>query len=157
MRNAGLDDSQSGIKFPRRNINNLRYADGTTLMAESKEKLKSLLMRVKEENEKAGLKLNIQKTEIMTSGPITLWQIDGGKVETMTDFLFFSSKVTADGECSHELKRRLILGRKDVTNQDSVLKSRDITLPTKVPIVRAMVYPVIMYGCESWTIKKAKQ
>ena len=157
MRNAGLDDSQSGIKFPRRNINNLRYADGTTLMAESKEKLKSLLMRVKEENEKAGLKLNIQKTEIMTSGPIILWQIDGGKVETMTDFLFFSSKVTADGECSHELKRRLILGRKDVTNQDSVLKSRDITLPTKVPIVRAMVYPVIMYGCESWTIKKAKQ
>ena len=157
MRNAGLDDSQSGIKFPRRNINNLRYADGTTLMAESKEKLKSLLMRVKEENEKAGLKLNIQKTEIMTSGPITLWQIDGGKVETMTDFLFFSSKVTADGECSHELKRRLILGRKDVTNQDSVLKSRDITLPTKVPIVRAMVYPVIMYGCKSWTIKKAKQ
>ena len=157
MRNAGLDDSQSGIKFPRRNINNLRYADGTTLMAESKEKLKSLLMRVKEENEKAGLKLNIQKTEIMTSGPITLWQIDGGKVETMTDFLFFSSKVTADGECSHELKRCLILGRKDVTNQDSVLKSRDITLPTKVPIVRAMVYPVIMYGCESWTIKKAKQ
>ena len=126
-------------------------------MAESKEKLKSLLMRVKEENEKAGLKLNIQKTEIMASGPITLWQIDGGKVETMTDFLFFSSKVTADGECSHELKRRLILGRKDVTNQDSVLKSRDITLPTKVPIVRAMVYPVIMYGCESWTIKKAKQ
>ena len=157
MRNAGLDDSQSGIKFPRRNINNLRYADGTTLMAESKEKLKSLLMRVKEENEKAGLKLNIQKTEIMTSGPITLWQIDGGKVETMTDFLFFSSKVTADGECSHELKRRLILGIKDVTNQDSVLKSRDITLPTKVPIVRAMVYPVIMYGCKSWTIKKAKQ
>ena len=157
MWNAGLDDSQAGIKFARRNINNLRYADGTTLMAESKEKLKSLLMRVKEENEKAGLKLNIQKTEIMTSGPITLWQIDGGKVETMTDFLFFSSKVTADGECSHELKRHLILRRKDLTNLDSVLKSRDITLPTKVPIVRAMVYPVIMYGCESWTIKKAKQ
>ena len=157
MRNAGLDDSQAGIKFARRNINNLRYADGTTLMAESKEKLKSLLMRVKEENEKAGLKLNIQKTEIMTSGPITLWQIDGGKVETMTDFLFFSSKVTADGECSHELKRHLILGRKDVTNLDSVLKSRDISLPTKVPIVRAMVYPVIMYGCKSWTIKKPKR
>ena len=157
MRNAGLDDSQSGIKFPRRNINNLRYADGTTLMAESGEKLKSLLMRVKEENEKAGLKLNIQKTEIMASGPITLWQIDEEKLETMTDFIFFGSKVTADGECSHELKRRLILGRKDVTNLDSVLKSRDITLPTKVPIVRAMVYPVIMYGCESWTIKKAKQ
>jgi len=157
MRNAGLDDSQSGIKFPRRNINNLRYADGTTLMAESEEKLKSLLMRVKEENEKAGLKLNIQKTEIMASGPITLWQIDEEKLETMTDFIFFGSKVTADGECSHELKRRLILGRKDVTNLDSVLKSRDITLPTKVPIVRAMVYPVIMYGCKSWTIKKPKR
>ena len=151
MQNAGLDDSQSGIKFPRRNTRyaDLRYADGTTLMAESKEKLKSLLMRVKEENEKAGLKLNIQKTEIMASGPITLWQIDGEKVETMTDFIFFSSKVTADGECSHELKRHLILGRKDLTNLDRVLKSRDITLPTKVPIVRAMVYPVIMYGCES--------
>ena len=126
-------------------------------MAESKEKVKSLLMRVKEENEKAGLKLNIQKTEIMASGPITLWQIDGEKVETMTDFIFLGSKVTADGDCSHEIKRRLILGRKDVTNLDSVLKSRDITLPTKVPIVRAMVYPGIMYGCESWTIKKGKQ
>ena len=126
-------------------------------MAESKEKLKSLLMRVKEENEKAGLKLNIQKTEIMTSGPITLWQIDGEKVETMTDFIFLGSKFTADGDCSHEIKRCLILGRKDVTNLDSVLKSRDITLPTKVPVVRAMVYPVIMYGCESWTIKKPKR
>ena len=157
MRNAGLDDSQAGIKFARRNINNLRYADGITLMAESEEKVKSLLMRVKEENEKAGLKLNIHKTEIMTSGPITLWKIDGEKVETMTDFIFFSSKVIADGEYSHELKRRLILGRKDVTNLDSVLKSKDITLPTKVPIIRAMVYPVIMYGCESWTIKKAKR
>ena len=156
MRNAGLDDSQSGIKFPRRNINNLRYADGTTLMAESEEKLKSLLMRVKEENEKVGLKLNIQKTKIMASSPITSRQTDGEKVETMTDFIFFGSKVTADGECSHELKRLLILGRKDVTNLGSVLKSRDITLPTKVPIV-PMVYPVILYGCESWTIKKAKQ
>ena len=157
MRNAGLDDSQAGIKFARRNSNNLRYADGTTLMAESKAKVKSLLMRVKEENEKAGLKLSIQETEIMASGPITLWQIDGEKVETMTDFIFLGSKVTADGDCSHEIKRRLILGRKDVTNLDSVLKSRDITLPTKVPIVRAMVYPGIMYGCESWTIKKAKR
>ena len=126
-------------------------------MAESKEKVKSLLMRVKEENAKAGLKLNIQKTEIMASGPITLWQIEGEKVETMTDFIFLGSKVTADGDCSHEIKRRLILGRKDVTNLDSVLKSRDITLPTKVPVVRALVYPVIMCGCESWTIKKAKR
>ena len=126
-------------------------------MAESKAKVKSLLMRVKEENEKAGLKLNIQETEIMASGPITLWQIDGEKVETMTDFIFLGSKVSADGDCSQEIKRRLILGRKDVTNLDSVLKSRDITLPTKVPIVRAMVYPGIMYGCESWTIKKAKR
>ena len=157
MRNAGLDDSQAGIKFARRNSNNLRYADGTTLMAESKAKVKSLLMRVKEENEKAGLKLNIQETEIMASGPITLWQIDGEKVETMTDFIFLGSKVSADGDCSQEIKRRLILGRKDVTNLDSVLKSRDITLPTKVPIVRAMVYPGIMCGCESWTIKKGKQ
>ena len=157
MRNAGLDDSQAGIKFARRNINSLRYADGTTLMAESKEKVNSLLMRVKEENEKAGLKLSIQETEIMASGPITLWQIDGEKVETMTDFIFLGSKATADGDCSHEIKRRLILGRKDVTNLDSVLKSRDITLPTKVPVVRALVYPVIMCGCESWTIKKAKR
>ena len=157
MRNAGLDDSQAGIKFARRNSNNLRYADGTTLMSESKAKVKSLLMRVKEENEKAGLKLNIQETEIMASGPITLWQIDGEKVETMTDFIFLGSKATADGDCSHEIKRRLILGRKDVTNLDSVLKSRDITLPTKVPVVRALVYPVIMCGCESWTIKKAKR
>ena len=144
MRNAGLDDSQSGIKFPRRNINNLRYADGTTLMAESEEKLKRLLMRVKEENVKAGLKLNIQKTEIMASGPIILWQIDGEKVETMTDFIFLGSKVTADGECSHELKRHLILGRKDMTNLDSVLKSREITSLTRVCIVKAMVFPIRM-------------
>ena len=157
MRNAGLDDSQAGIKFARRNINNLRYADGITLMAESKEKVKSLLMRVKEENEKAGLKLNIHKTEIMTSGPITLWKIDGEKVETMTDFIFFSSKVTADGEYSHELKRRLLLGRKVMTDLDSILKSRDITLPTKFHLVKAMVFPVVMYGCESWTVKKAER
>ena len=140
MRNAGLDDSQAGIKFARRNSNNLRYADGTTLMAESKAKVKSLLMRVKEENEKAGLKLSIQETEIMASGPITLWQIDGEKVETMTDFIFLGSKVTADGDCSHEIKRRLILGRKDVTNLDSVLKSRDITLPTKFCVAKTMFF-----------------
>ena len=155
MRNAGLDESQAGIKFAGRNINNLRYADDTTLMAES-EKLKSLLMKVKEESEKIGLKLNIQKTKIMASGPITSWQIDGETMETVRDFIFWGSRITADGDCSHEIKRRLFLGKRAMTNLDSILKSRDITLPTKVPLVKAMFFSVVMYGCESWTIKKAE-
>ena len=156
MQNARLDESQPGIKIARRNINNLGYADDTTLMAENKEKLKSLLMRVKEETEKAGLKLNIQKTKIMASGPITVWQIEGEKVETVTDFIFLGFKITVDGDCSHEIKRRLLLGRKTMTNLDSVLKSRNITLPTKVHIVKAMVFPVVMCGCESWTLRKVE-
>ena len=146
MRNAGLDEAQTGIKIARRNINNLRYADDTTLMAESEEELKGLLMKVKEESEKVGLKLNIQKTKIMASGPITSWQIDG---EIVTDFIFWGSKVTADGDCSHEIKRRLLFGRKAMTNLDSILKSRDITLPTKVHLVKATIFPVVMYGCDS--------
>ena len=155
MRNAGLDETEAGIKIAERNINNLRYADDTTLMAESKEELKSLLMKVKE-SEKAGLKLNIQKMKIMASGPITSWQIDGEIMETVTDLIFLDSKMTADGDCSHEIKRRLLLGRKVMTNLDSILKSRDSTRPTKVCLVKAMVFPVAMYGCESWTIKKAQ-
>ena len=155
MGNLGLDEAQAGIKIAGRNINNLRNADGITLMTESEEELKSLLMKVKEESEKVGLKLNIQKTKIMGSGPITLWQIDGETMETVTDFLFLGSKITADGDCSHEIKRCLLLGRKAMTNLDSILKSRDITLPTKVHLVKAMVFPVVMYGCESWTVKKA--
>ena len=154
-RNTGLEETQAGIKISRRNINNLRYADDTTLMAESEEQLKSLLMKVKEESEKVGLNLNIQKTKIMASGPITSWQIDGETVETVSDFIFLGSKITADGDCSHEIKRRLLLGRK-VTNLDSILKSRDITLPTKVLLVNDMVFPVVMYGCESWTVTKAE-
>ena len=156
MRNAGLEEAQAGIKIAGRNINNLRYADDTTLMTESKEELKSLLMKVKEESEKVGLKLNIQKTKIMASGPITSWQIDGETVDTVSDFILWGSQITADGDCSHEIKRRLLLGRKVMTNLDRVLKSRDITLPTKVGLVKAMVFPVVMYGCESWTIKKAE-
>ena len=154
MRNAGLEEAQAGIKIARRNINNLRYADDTTLMAESEE-LKSLLMKVKEESEKVGFKFNIQKTKIMASSPITSWEIDGGTVETVSDFLFLGSKITADGDCSHEIKRCLFLGRKAMTNLDSILKSRDITLPTKVHLVKAMVFPAVMYGYESWTIKKS--
>ena len=157
MWNAGMDEAQTGIKIARRNINNVRYADDTTLMAESKEELKSFLMKVKEESEKAGLKLNIPKTKIMASGPITSWQIDGETMETVTDFIFLGSKITADGDYSHEIKRRLLLGRKAITNLDSVLKNRDITWPTKFHIVKAMVFPVVMYGCESWTIKKAER
>ena len=157
MRNAGLDEERAGIKIPGRNINNLRYADKTTLMAESEEELKSLLMKVKEESEKVGLKLNIQKTKIMASGPITSWQIDGEIVDTVSDFIFGGSKITADGDCSHEIKRCLLLGRKVMTNLDSILKSRDITLPKKVRLVKAMVFPVVMYGCESWTVKKAER
>uniref|UniRef100_A0AC11DEC1 Nuclear receptor subfamily 2 group C member 1 n=1 Tax=Ovis aries TaxID=9940 RepID=A0AC11DEC1_SHEEP len=153
MRNAGLEEAQAGIKIAGRNINNLRYADDTTLMAESKEKLKSLLMKVKEESEKVGLKLNIEKTKIMVSGPITSWQIDG---ETVADFVFVGSRITADGDCSHEIKRRLLLGRKVMTNLDSMLKSRDTTLPTKVHLVKAMFFPLVMYGCKSWNIKKAE-
>ena len=149
MRNAGLDEARAGIKIARRNIINLRYADDTTLMAESEEELKSLLMKVKEENEKVGLKFNIQKTKIMASGPITSWQIDGETVETASDFIFLGSKITADGDCSHEIKRCLLLERKAMTNLDSILKSRDITLPTKVHLGKAMVFPVVMYGCES--------
>ena len=156
MRNAGLDESQAGIRIAGRNINNLRYVDDTTLMAESEEELKSLLMKVKEESEKPGLKLNMQKTKIMTSGPITSWQIDGETVETVTEFILGDSKITADGDCSHEIKRCLLLGRKVMTNLDSTLKSRDITLPTKVCLVKAMVFPVVMYGCESWAVKKAE-
>ena len=155
MRNAGLEEAQAGIKIAGRNLNNLRCADDTTLMAESEE-LKSLLLKVKEESGKFGLKLNIQKTKIMASGPITSWQIDGETVETVSDFILGSSQITADGDCSHEIKRRLLLGRKVVTNLDSILKSRDITLPTKVHLVKAMIFPVVMYGCESWTIKKAE-
>ena len=156
MRNAGLDEAQAGIKIAGRNIKNLRYADDTTLMAESEEELKSFLMKVKE-NEKVGLKLSIQKTKIMASGPITSLQIDEVTVETLTDCIFLGSKITADGDCSHEIKRRLLLGRKVMTNLDSILKSRDITLPTEVHLVKAMVFPVVMYGCESWTIKKAER
>ena len=155
MRNAGLDEAQAGIKVAGRNINNLRYADDSTLMAESEE-LKSLLMKVKEESEKVSLKVNIQKTKIMAFGPITAWKIDGETMETVTDFIFFCCKVTADGDCSHGIKRCLLLGRKVMTNLDSILKSRDITLPTKVHLVKAMVFPVVMYGCESWTVKKAE-
>ena len=150
MRNAGLEEAQAGIKTARRNINNLRYADDTTLMAESDKKLKSFLMKVKEESEKIGLEFNIQKTKIMAPSPITSWQIDG---QTVADFVFLGSKITADGDCSHEIKRRLLFGRKAMTNLDSMLKSRDITLPTKVHLAKAMVFPVVMYGCESWTIK----
>ena len=154
MRNAALDEAQAGIKITRRNINNLRYVDDTTLMAESEGELKSLLMKVKEESEKVGLKLNIQKMKIMASGPITSWQIDGQEVETVSDFIFWGSKITVDGDCSHEIKRCLLLGRKVMTNLDSIFKSRDTTLPTKVRLVKSMVLPVVMYGCESWTIKK---
>ena len=156
MRNAGLDEAQAGIRIAGRNINNLRYTDDTTLMAESEEELKSLLMKVKEESEKVGLKLNIQKAKIMASGPIISWQTDGESMETVTDFIFLGSKITADGDCSYEIKRRLLLGRKAMTNLDSILKSRDITLPAKVHLVKAMVFPVVMYGYESWTIKKAE-
>ena len=151
MRNAGLEETQAGIKIAGRNINNLRYADDTTLMAESEEEPKSLLMKVKVESEKVGLKLNIQKTKIMASGPTTSWEIDGGTVETVSDFIFLGSKITADGDCSHDIKRRLLLGRKVMTNLDSILKSRDITLLTNVPLVKAMVILAVIYGCESWT------
>ena len=157
MRNAGLGEAQAGIKIAGRNINNLIYADDTTLMAESKEELKSLLMKVKEESEKAGLKLNSQKTKTMTADPIPQWQTDGETMETVRDFIFLGSKITVDGDCSHEIKRHLLLGRKAMTNLDSILKSRDITLPTNVHLVEAMVFPVVMYGCESWTIKKAER
>ena len=154
MRNTGLEEAQAGIKIAGRNINNFRYADDTTLMEESEEELKSLLMKVKEESEKAGLKLNIQKTKIIASSPITSLQIDGETVETVADFIFLGSKITADGDCSHEIKRHLLLERKVMTNVDSILKSRDITLPTKVPLIKVMVFPVVMYGCESWTKRK---
>ena len=157
MRNPGLEEAQAGIKIAGRNINHLRYADDTTLMAESEEELKSLLMKVKEESEKVGLKLNMQKTKIMVSGPITSWQIDGETMETVSDFIVGGSKITADGDCSREVKRCLLLGRKAMTNQDCILKSRDITLPTKVHIVKAMVFPIVMYGCESWSVKKAER
>ena len=156
MRNTGLDEAQAGIKMAGRNINNLRYADDTTLMTESEEELKSLLMKVKEESKKVGLKLNIQKTKIMVSGPSTSWEIDGETVETVSDFILGGPKITADGDCSHEIKRCLLLGRKVMTNLDSIFKSRDITLPTKVRLVKAMVFPVVTYGYESWTIKKAE-
>ena len=156
MRNAGLEEAEAEIKIARRNINNLRYAGDTTIMAESEEELKNLLMKVKEETDKVGLKLNIQKTKIMASGPITSWQIDGETMETMRDFILGGSKITADGDCSHEIKRRLLLARKVMIKLDSILKSRDITLPTKVRLVKAMVFPVVMYGCESWTVKKAE-
>ena len=155
MRNTGLEEAQAGIKIARRNLSNLRYTDDTTLMAESEE-LKSLLMKVKEESEKMGLKLNIQKTKIMASGPITSWEIDGETVETVSDFIFGGSSITADGDCSHEIKRRLLLGSKVMTNLDNIFKSRDIPLPTKVHLVKAMVFPVVMYGCESWTVKKVE-
>ena len=157
MRNAGLEETEAGIKIAGRNINNLRYADDATLMAESEEELKSLLMKVKMEFEKVGLKLNIQKTKIMASSPITSWEIDGETVETVSDFIYLGSKITADDDCSHEINRRLLLGRKVMTNLKSILKSRDITLPTKVHLVKAMVCPVVMYGCESWTVKKAER
>ena len=156
MRNAGLEETQAGIKIARRNTNNLRYADDTTHMAENKEELKSLLMKVKVESEKVGLKLNIQKTKIMASGPITSWQVDGQTVETVSYFILGGSKITADGDCSHEIKRRLFLGRKVMANLDSIFKSRDITLPTNVRLAKAMIFPVVMYGCESWTVKKAE-
>ena len=156
MRNSRLDEVQAGIKIAGRNINNLRYADDTTLMAESEEELKSLLMKLKEESEEVGLKLNIQKTKIMASIPITSWEIDGERVETVADFIFLASKLTADGDCSHEIKRHLLLGRKVMINLDSILKSRDITLSTKVHLAKAMVFTVVMYGCESWTIKKSE-
>ena len=154
MRNARLEEAQAGIKIAGRNINNLRYVDDITLMADSEEELRSLLIKVKEESERVGLKLNIQKTKIMASSPITSWQIDGETVETVADFILLGSKITADGDCSHEIKRCLHLGRKVMTNLDNILKSRDITLPTKVCLVKAMVFPVVMYGCESWTVKK---
>ena len=157
MRNAGLEEVQAGIKIVGRNINNLRYADDTTLMAESEEELKSLLMKVKVESEEVGLKLNIQKMKIMASGPITSWEIDGETVETVSDFIFLGPKITTDGDCSCDIKRRLLLGRKVMTNLDSIFKSRDITLPTKFRPVKAMVFPVVMYGCESWTVKKAER
>ena len=156
MRNAGLEEIQAGIKIAGRNINNLRYADDTILMGESEEELKSLLMKMKEESEKVGLKLNIQKTKIMASGPITSWQIDEETLETVSDFIFWGSQITGDGGCSHEIKRRLLLGRKFMTNLDSVVKSRDITFPTKIHLVKAMVFPVVVYGYESWIIKKAE-
>ena len=157
MRNAGLEEAQAGIKIAGRNVNNLKYTDDTTLMAESEEELKSPLMKVKEESEKVGLKLNIQKTKIMASGPITSWEIDGETVETVSDFILRGSKITADGDCSHEIKRRLLLGRKVMTNLESIFKSRDITLLTKVCLIKAMVFPMVMYGCESWTVKKAER
>ena len=156
MRSAGLEEAQAGIKIARRNINNLRYANNTTLMAESEEELKSLLMKVKEESEKVGLKLNIPKTKIMASGPITSWEIDGETMETVSDFIFGGSKITAGCDCSHEIKRRLLLGKKVMTNLDSILKSRDIILSTKVHLVKAMVFPVVRYGCESWSVKRAE-
>ena len=156
MRNARMDEAQAEIKIARRNINNLRYTNDTTLMGESEEELKCLLMKVKEESEKVGLKLNIQKTKIMASGPISSWQIDGETMETVTDFILGGSKITADGDWSHEIKRHLLLERKAMTNLDSILKSRDFTLPTRVCLVKALVFPVVMYGCESWTIKKAE-
>ena len=155
MRNAGLEEAQAGIEIAGRNINNLRYADDTTLMAESEEELRSLLMKVKEESEKVGLKLNIQKTKIMAPGPITSWQIDGETVEIVSDFILGGPKITADGDCSHEIKKSLLLGRKVMTNLDSIFKSGDVTLPTKVRLVKAMVFPVVVYGCESWIVKKA--
>ena len=156
MRNAGLEEAQAGIKIVRRNINNLRYENDTTLMAESEEELKSLLMQVKEESEKVDLKLTIQETKIMASGPLTSWQIDGETVETVADFILGGSKITADGDCSHEIKRRLLLGRQVMTKLDSILKSRGITLPTKVHQVKVMVFPVVMYRCESWTVREAE-
>ena len=157
MRNAGLEEAQAGIKIAGRNINNLRYADDTTLMAESEEELKSLLKKVKEDSDKVGLKLNTQKTKIKASGPIISWQIDGETVETVSAFILGGSKITVDDDCSHEIKRRLLLGRKIMTNLDSILKSRDITWPTKIHLIKAMVFPVVTYGCESWTIKKAER
>ena len=157
MQDAGLDEAQAAIKIAGRNISNLRYADDTTLVAKSKEELKSLLMKVKEESEKVDLKLNIQKMKIMASGPITSWQTDGETMEIITDFIFLGSKIIADGDCSHEIKRRFLLGRKVMTNLDSILKSRDITLSTKIHLVKAMVFPVVMYGCENWTIKKVER
>src|SRR5574339_150072 len=156
MRNAGLEDTQAGIKIAGRSINNVRYADDTTLMAESEEELKSLFMKVKVESEKVGLKLSVQKMKIMASGPTTSWEIDGETVERVSDFIFLGSKITADGDCSHEIKRCLLLGRKVMTALDSIFKSRDVTLPTKVHLVKAMVFPVVMYGCERWTVKKAE-
>ena len=157
MRNAGLEEAEAGIKIARRSINNVRYAEDTTLMAESEEELKSLLMKVKEQSEKVGLKLNIQKTKIMASGPSTSWEIDGETVETTSDFIFLGSKITTDGDCSHEIKRRLLLGRKVMINLDSILKSRDIPFPTKVHLVKDIVFPVVMDGCESWSMKKAER